>query len=73
MLEKLGFILVGAGILGLIGYFLSGFFMTPAVPLVWRILAGIAIVGVVVLLVYVSWDRYRAYKKESKEIREVKR
>ena len=73
MLEKLGFILVGAGILGLIGYFLSGFFMTPAVPLVWRILAGIAIVGITVLLVYVFWDRYRAYKKESKEIREVKR
>ncbi len=73
MLEKLGFILVGAGILGLIGYFLSGFFMTPAVPLVWRILAGIAIVGITVLLVYVFRDRYRAYKKESKEIREVKR
>ena len=73
MLEKLGFILVGAGILGLIGYSLSGFFMTPSIPLVWRILAGIAIVGVTVLLVYVSWDRYQAYRKESKEIKEVKR
>ena len=73
MLEKLGFILVGAGILGLVGYSMRGFFMTPDIPVGLRILAGIAIVGIVVLLVYVSWDRYQAYRKESKEIKEVKR
>ena len=73
VVQRIGFILVAAGILGLIFYFGWGFFGSPIIPLVYRILAGVAAVGFVVLLGYVSWDRYRAYREESDEIKEVKR
>lgn len=70
--EYLAFFLIGAGILGLIGYLAREFFAGPAVPLGLRVLAGMAAVGFVVLLGYVGWDRIQRARKEPREIKEVK-
>jgi len=72
MLEYVALVLIGAGILGIIGYFCRGFFTEPAVPLGLRVLAGIGAVGFVLLLGYVGWDRYQKARQEPKEIKEVK-
>lgn len=71
-LEYAALVLIGAGILGIIGYFCRYFFADPAVPLGLRVLAGIAAVGFVLLLGYVSWDRIQKAPREPKEIKEVK-
>ena len=70
-IEYLAFILIGAGILGLIGYFARGFFFAPEVPLGIRVVCALAAVGFVLLLGYVGWDRYRSARKEPKEIKEA--
>ncbi len=69
--EYLAFALIGAGILGLIGYFFWDFFTDSAIHLGLRVLAGMAAVGFVLLLGYVGWERYRSAKKEPKEIKEA--
>ncbi len=73
MVQKLAFTLIAVGVLGIVFYLGWGFFGSPLIPLVFRILAGLAVVGFVLLLAYVGWDRYQSYKKESKEIKEVER
>ena len=71
-LEYIALVLIGAGILGLIGWTARAFFIDPAVPLGLRVLAGIAAVGFVLLLGYVSWDRIQRARKEPEDIRGVK-
>ena len=70
--EYFALVLIGIGILGIIGYFCRGFFAHPAVPLGFRVLAGIAAVGFLLLLGYVGWDRIRKARQEPEEIKEVK-
>lgn len=71
-LEYVALVLIGAGILGIIGWGARAFFADPVVPLGFRVLAGIAAVGFVLLLGYVGWDRIRKARREPKEIKEVK-
>jgi uncharacterized membrane-anchored protein len=72
MLEYLALALIGVAILGLIGWAARAFFIDPQVPLGIRVLAGIASVGFVLLLGYVSVDRIQTARKEPKAIKEVK-
>jgi hypothetical protein len=72
MLEYVALVLIGAGILGLIGWGAGAFFADPAIHLGLRVLAGIAAVGFVLLLGYVGWDRIQKARREPKEIKEVK-
>jgi len=71
MLEYLALALIGVAILGIIGWAARAFFIDPQVPLGIRVLAGIAAVGFVLLLGYVSVDRIQKARKEPKEIKEV--
>jgi len=71
-LEYVALVLIGAGILGLIGWGARAFFIDPLVPLGLRVLAGMAAVGFVLLLGYVGWDRIHKARREPKEIKEVK-
>ena len=72
MLEYVALVLIGAGILGLIGWGAKDFFADSVIPLGIRVLAGIAAVGFVLLLGYVSVDRIQKARREPKEIKEVK-
>lgn len=71
MIEYLAFFLIGSGILAGIGYLARGFFFSPEVPLGFRIICAVAVVGFVLLLGYVGWDRYRSAKGEPKEVKEA--
>jgi len=71
-LEYVALVLIGVGILGIIGWAASAFFADPQIPLGLRVLAGIAAVGFVLLLGYVSVDRIQNARKEPGEIKEVK-
>ena len=71
-LEYIALVLIGVGILGIIGWAARAFFTDCQVPLGLRVLAGIAAVGFVLLLGYVSVDRIQKARKEPKEIKEVK-
>ena len=72
MLEFVALVLIGTGILGLIGWAAGAFFIDPQVPLGIRVLAGIASVGFILLLGYVSVDRIQKARREPKAIKEVK-
>lgn len=71
-LQYIALVLIGVGILGIIGWAARAFFADSQVPLGLRVLAGIAAVGFVLLLGYVSWDRIQKARKEPKVIKEVK-
>ena len=71
-LQYFALALIGVGILGIIGWAAGAFFVDPEIPLALRVLAGIATVGFVLLLGYVSVDRIQKARKEPKEIKEVK-
>ena len=71
-LEYFALALIGIGILGLIGWGAGAFFVDPEITLALRVLAGIATVGFVLLLGYVTVDRIHKARKEPNEIKEVK-
>ncbi|MCK4964334.1 MAG: hypothetical protein KAS54_04570 [Dehalococcoidia bacterium] len=71
-LEFVALVLIGAGILGIIGWTARAFFIDPQVSLGIRVLAGIASVGFILLLGYVSVDRIQKARREPKAIKEVK-
>ena len=71
-LEYVALALICAGILGLIGWGARAFFIDPQVAMWLRVLAGVAAVGFVLLLGYVSWDRILKARREPKDIKEVK-
>lgn len=64
--------LIGVGVTGLIFYALKGFFTHPEAAMWAKALVGLAVVGFILLLGYVIYDRYRKARKEPKDIREVK-
>lgn len=72
-MQKVAFILIGGGVLVTLGFFLRWFFVTPFISLGFRIATAVVIVGVLLLLASVSWERYRAVrKKEEDKFKEVK-
>ena len=71
-LEFAALVLIGIVILGIIGWTARSFFTDSLVPLCIRVLAGIASVGFVLLLGYVSGDRIQKTRREPKTIKEVK-
>ncbi len=71
-LEFVALVLIGIGILGIIGWAARAFFVDPQVDLSIRVLAGIASVGFILLLGYVSVDRIQKARREPKAIKEVK-
>ena len=72
-MQKVAFILIGGGVLTALGFFFKWFFVTPFISLGFRIAIAVVIVGVLILLASVSWERLRvARKKEEDEFKEVK-
>jgi hypothetical protein len=71
-LEYVALVLVGISILGIIGWTARDFFIDPLIPLGIRVLAGIASIGFVLLLGYVTGDRIQKARREPKTIKEVK-
>jgi len=72
LLQKLAFILIAGGILAGLGFFLKWFFATSVISLGFRIAMGAVVTGVVLLLITVGWERYRAAKGNEDELKEVK-
>ena len=66
-MQKLAFLLIGGGVLVAVGFFLKWFFETSTIALGFRIAIAVIIVGFLILLASVGWDRYRAAKKEDFE------
>ena len=72
-MQKVAFVLIGGGVLVALGFFFKWFFITPFISLGFRIAIAVVIVGVLLLLASVGWERYRAVrKKEDDEFKEVK-
>lgn len=64
MAQKVGFSLVGVGVLVLIGWSVRGFFLAEDIPLIIRIAVGAIGVGLLVLIGSVVKDRIAAAKRE---------
>jgi uncharacterized membrane-anchored protein len=71
-IEYLALALIAIGILGLIGWAASAFFLDPQIHFGIRTIAGISTVGFVLLMGYVVTHRVRKARKEPKNIKEVK-
>lgn len=69
--QKVGFSLVGIGVLVLVGWSVQGFFLDSEVPLIVRIAVGAIGAGLLILLGSVIRDRVAAAKTE--DFREVER
>lgn len=69
MLQKVGMILVLGGIATAIVYSFYLFFTSPniAIALPFKIAIAVVLVGLLVLLIAVGWERYQASKKEKFE------
>ena len=63
-MQKLGLSLIAAGILVVIGYLSRDFFTSPDIALAYRVAAGVAAAGLVMLLASIIRERWRAAKKE---------
>ena len=70
-MQKAGLILIAVGLLTLLGYGGSSFFLDPEIPLAIRIAVGVIAVGVVVLIVKVVRDRM--ISKKTDKFKEVER
>ena len=71
MVQYLGLILVGAGLLALVGYLARGFFFASDISLGVRAFTAVAVFGFFLLLGYAAWDRYRSAREEPKGIKEA--
>ena len=72
-MQKVAFVLIAGGVLVALGFFLTWFFRTSFISLGFRIAVAVVMVGVLILLISVGWDRFRAArKKEEDEFKEVK-
>ena len=70
-MQKVAFTLIGIGILVLIGWSVSAFFMDSGIPLLIRIAAGAIGVGALVLIGLAIKDRLAKAKTE--DFKEVER
>jgi len=64
MAQKVGFSLVGIGLLVLVGWSVQGFFLEDEIPLFIRISVGAIAAGLLVLLGSVIRDRMAAARSE---------
>ncbi len=71
-IEYAGIAFIAAATLGISGWATASFFTDPLIPLAFRVLAGIGMVGFVLLLAYVTIDRVKKARREPDDIREVK-
>ncbi len=72
-MQKVAFVLIGGGVLTALGFFLKWFFATSFISLGFRIAIAAVMVGVLLLLASIGWERYRvAGRKEEDEFKEVK-
>ena len=55
-----------------LGFFLKWFFATSLISLGFRIAIGVVMVGVLLLIASVGWERYHAAKGKEKDFEEVK-
>jgi formate hydrogenlyase subunit 3/multisubunit Na+/H+ antiporter MnhD subunit len=72
-MEKVGLVLIIGGILTALGFFLEWFLTTSVISLGFRIAIGVVIVGIVLVLISLGWERYKASKEEREKFREVER
>jgi len=71
MSQKVGFSLVGIGVLVLIGWSVQEFFLASDIPLIVRIAVGVVAAGLLILIGSVVKDRVAAAKTE--DFQEVER
>lgn len=71
VVQRVAFSLIGGGTLVALGFFLEWFITTSDISLFWRITIGVVLVGIVLLLASVVWERYRAAKGKEEEFKEV--
>jgi hypothetical protein len=71
-IEYIGVAFIALCILGFSGWAAASFFTDPLIHTGLRALAGIGLLGFVLLLVYVTIDRVKKSRREPDEIREVK-
>ena len=72
MIQKIALVLIGAGVLSAFGYSLWWVITAHDISLFWRIAIGVIIVGSLLILASVGWERYRTGKGKEKEFKEVK-
>ncbi|MEA1959324.1 MAG: hypothetical protein U9N44_06685 [Chloroflexota bacterium] len=70
--EYIGVALIALCILGFGGWGAASFFADPLIHIGLRALAGIGLLGFVLLLAYVVIDRVKKARREPDDIREVK-
>jgi hypothetical protein len=70
VIQRIGFGLVGIGVLVLIGWSVRGFFLAEEIPLIIRLSVGAIAVGLLMLIGSVIRDRVAAAKTE--DFKEVK-
>lgn len=66
-LQMLGFILIALGIFIPLGYIAKAYFTWELIPLPFRIAGGITILGIILILVSVGYERYKMARKEKFE------
>jgi len=72
ILQKLGLVLIGAGLIVAAGYFLYWFLGTDLIALGFRAAVGAVVVGFVILLIAAGWERCRSIKGKENSFKEVK-
>lgn len=72
MLQRVAFVLIAGGMLAALVYFLKWFFTIQFIALGFRIAIAVVILGLLLLLAAIVWDRYRTAKKEKEHLKEVK-
>jgi len=72
VIQRIAFVLIGGGVLSILGFLLWWFIAAPDISLFWKITMGLVITGIILLLGWAGWDRYRASKGKEKEFKEVK-
>jgi len=74
-MRKVGGILLGIGLGTLVGWGLYWFFRLafPSLPLPVKIAIAAILVGLIILLASLSWERHRASKQEKEKFKEVEK
>jgi len=74
-MRKVGGILLGIGLGTLVGWGLYWFFRLafPSLPLPVKIATAAIVVGLIILLASLGWERHRASKEEKGKFKEVEK
>lgn len=72
MMQKIALAIIGGGILVMLGFFIESLASDSDFPIGFSI--GIAVVmgGCLILLISIALERYRSWKGEDKDFKEVK-